>query len=70
MTTVYKKDSQNDETSDWAVSILSNLSKVYEKCILMKWQNTSVIFYQHTSAISVMTVIHNITSNNRKMKKY
>ena len=33
VTPVYKRNSQNDKTNYCPVSILSNLSKVYEKCI-------------------------------------
>ena len=54
VTPVHKKGSRNGKTNYRPVSILSNPSKVYEKCIF------SMMLYENTDVVLEKTLVHNI----------
>ena len=49
-TPVFKKGDRNSETNYRPVSILPNVSKIYERCLYKKCQSFLVKYYPSTSA--------------------
>ena len=59
ITPVLKKDSKNTESNCRPESILSNVSKIYEKCIFPKSQITSKRYCQDINVIFEKDTAHN-----------
>ena len=58
ITPVYKKDSKNTESNYRLVSILSNISKIYEKCTFPKSQITSKRYCQDINLVFKKDTTH------------
>ena len=55
-----KLNSRNDETNYRPVSILSNLSRVYEKRMFKEMEGYFDVFYQNANVVSEKASVHNI----------
>ena len=59
VTPVYKNNSKNSEHNYRPVSILSNISKIYERCLYDQIQFSSILFCQNISAGVEQATMHN-----------
>ena len=49
---IYKKNNKKDKSNYRPISLLSNISKLYEKACKNNLTNISVIYYQNISVVS------------------
>ena len=60
ITPVYKKGSKNSKEIYRPVSILPDISKIYERCLLRKHQTVLKIYFQNFNGAVGKVSLHNI----------